>query len=116
VLEPKPIERLREMGEALGHAVPRRILSIYLGDAPIRLANLRESFRNGDAAGIESAAHSLKGSSANLGAQGFAKLCDEIESRSRGAGKPETEERLTALDLEYSRVENAMRELLAEFD
>ena len=104
------------MGQAMGHAVPRKILSLYLGDAPARLANLRESFRTGDAAGIENAAHSLKGSSANLGAQGLAELCDEIESRSREAVEPETEERLAALELEFSRVEDAMRELLAEFD
>lgn len=115
VLAEKPIERLREIGQALGQAVPRRIINLYLGDAPSRLADLRESLLSGDAAGIESAAHSLRGSSANLGASLLADLCSEIENRCRGAVAPGTEERLVALEAEYGRVEEAMHELLAEF-
>lgn len=115
VLESEPIARLREMGKALGRDVPRRILELYLGDSPNRLATLRQGLSAGDAQTIETAAHALKGSSANLGASALAELCHQLEKLSAGTVPAGTEARLAALEAEYGRVEIAMRELLAEF-
>ena len=115
VLAREPIERLREMGRTLGHDVPHRIIQLYLGDAPQRLANLRQSLTAGDVAAMEQAAHSLTGSSANLGALNFAGLCRDLEHRCQGALPPSAEQRLRALETEYERVEQAMRQLLTEF-
>ncbi|MEM7350270.1 MAG: Hpt domain-containing protein [Acidobacteriota bacterium] len=115
ILAHEPIERLREMGRVLGGDVPRRILQVYLGDAPQRLAALRQSLTAGDAAAVEQAAHALKGSSANLGAVTLADLCHEIERQSRDSPTAGTVEQLSAVEAEYARVEQAMRQLLTEF-
>lgn len=115
VLETEPIARLREMGKALGRDVPRRILELYLGDSPTRLATLRRGLAAGDAQAIEQAAHALKGSSANLGAGVLAEHCHQLEKQSSHAVPADAEARLVALDAEYGRVEHAMRELLVEF-
>ncbi len=115
VLETEPIARLREMGRALGRDVPRRILELYLGDSPTRLATLRRGIAAGDAQAIERAAHALKGSSANLGASGLAEHCHQLEKLSADAVPADAEARLAALEAEYGRVELAMRELLTEF-
>ena len=115
VLAPGPVERLREMGRALGHEVPRRILELFLEDAGSRLRDLQRSLASGDAPAVERAAHSLKGSSANLGATDFADLCHELERRGGRRELAGTEEGLSALEVEFARVEAAMRRLLAEF-
>ncbi len=115
VLETEPIARLREMGKGLGRDVPRRILELYLGDSPTRLATLRRGLAAGDAQAIERAAHALKGSSANLGASALAEHCHQLEKLSARAVPAGAEARLVALEAEYRRVEHAMRELLVEF-
>ena len=115
VLETEPIARLREMGKALGNDVPRRILELFLGDSPTRLASLRRGIAEGDARAVERAAHALKGSSANLGASNFAEHCHQLEKLSANAVPAGAASRLVALEAEYSRVRQAMRQLLTEF-
>lgn len=114
VLAPEPIERLREMGQALGYEVPRRILQLFLGDAATRLSDLRSSLARGDVETFEQAAHSLKGSSANLGALAFAELCHDLEQRGARRELAGAAERLGNLEAEYDKVEAALRRLLVE--
>ncbi len=114
VLAPEPIERLREMGRALGMEVPRRIIRLFLDDAPVRLADLSKSLREEDAGATEQVAHSLRGSSANLGATAFAQLCHEMEQLAGGSALAEARERFDDLEAELGRVDQAMRELLVE--
>jgi len=114
VLAPEPIERLRELGRGMGQDVPRRIVELYLSDAPARLAELWRAHSAGDARALEAAAHSLKGSSANLGASALAELCHQLEQGS-GDALETAETRLSAVEAEYVKVEAAMRRLLVEF-
>ena len=115
VLAAEPIARLRELGLAMGWEVPRRIIELYLSDAPARLAELWRAHTAADTRALEEAAHSLKGSSANLGAASLAELCHQLERQSGGAATAGAEAQLTALQVEYGKVEVAMRRLLAEF-
>ncbi|HKE00849.1 MAG TPA: response regulator [Planctomycetota bacterium] len=55
------------------------ILDLYLRDAPARVARITELASAGDSAGLAQAAHSLKSSSATLGARRLAALCAELE-------------------------------------
>ena len=114
VLAPEPIERLREMGRALGMEVPSRIIGLFLDDAPVRLAALERSLRDDDAGTLERAAHSLRGSSANLGATSFAERCYEIELLATGGDLAPVRERLDRLQADFERVDRALRELLVE--
>lgn len=115
VLEAGPIAKLREMAEALGSEVPRRILELYLGDSPDRLEILRRGLAQGDLREVERAAHALRGSSANLGAGTLAELCHRLEKLPADQMPAGGEARLAALEAEYGRVAQAMRELIAEF-
>lgn len=115
VLAAEPIERLREVGRAMGWEVPRRILELYLGDAPARVAELWRAHSAANARALGEAAHSLRGSSANLGASSLAELCNQLEQDSDAAVAAGAEARLTAVEAEYGKVEAAIRRLLTEF-
>ena len=55
------------------------LIDLYLEDAPRRIASLHEAAAVADEKGLRRAAHTLKGSSANLGALRIAELCEQIE-------------------------------------
>lgn len=57
-----------------------KLIDVFLRELPARLDALREAVDAADAAASAEAAHALKGSSATLGAQKLARLCDEIEA------------------------------------
>lgn len=60
-----------------------QIIQIYLSEAPNQLEGLAEAISGGDAPRIQEAAHSLKSSSANLGALQMADLCKTMENCGR---------------------------------
>jgi two-component system sensor histidine kinase/response regulator len=78
------------------------LIDLYLEDTPHRIAALQESLATTDALSLKRAAHSLKGSSANLGARRVAALCEELEQ--------------TASNDSFSKVRALLRELEQEFE
>jgi len=82
---------------------------IFFQDTVERLRSLRRAIDAADAVGIESEAHSLKGSSASLGAVGMSLLCGELEAKGcagsiKGAGALEgASEALTQIEEEFGR-------------
>ena len=63
----------------------RDLINIYLSDAPQHLKTMKEAVILGDADSLKLASHTLKSSSANLGAVSFSEVCKELESISRAA-------------------------------
>ena len=61
------------------------LINIYLSDAPQHLQMMKEAIGLGDANSLKLASHTLKSSSANLGALCFSEVCKELESISRAA-------------------------------
>jgi CheY-like chemotaxis protein/HPt (histidine-containing phosphotransfer) domain-containing protein len=60
-----------------------KIIGLYLDNSLSSLQTLREAAAQGNAVVLMEAAHSLKSSSANLGATQLAALCKELEQRGR---------------------------------
>lgn len=55
------------------------LIDLYLEDAPRRIADLQAAIAGADQLALKRTAHSLRGSSANLGARQVAALCAELE-------------------------------------
>lgn len=55
------------------------LIDLYLEDVADKMAVMREAIAKSDEAALKSAAHSLRGSSASLGAWRMASVCKEIE-------------------------------------
>ena len=57
----------------------QRLVGIYLKNSPAVLQDIRKAAENKDSKKLSQAAHSLKSSSANLGAGRLAHLCEDVE-------------------------------------
>lgn len=76
-------------------------------------ARFDQGLADGDAALLANAAHALKSSSFNVGANAFASLCQEVEQLGREGRMRRLLGRVDALQLEWRRVEAALRSVLA---
>jgi HPt (histidine-containing phosphotransfer) domain-containing protein len=80
------------------------LIDLYREDAPRRVAVLRESLAKRDWLSVKREAHSLRGSSGNLGAIQMALICDEIEGIESGDLFPSIEALLSSLEQELEQV------------
>lgn len=60
------------------------LIDLYLEDVPHQLSAMKDSVLKADEVSLKRAAHTLKGSSANLGVEGVAVICGEIEQTDFG--------------------------------
>ena len=74
------IQTLMELDDGAGE-VFEELVDLYLTDAPGRLQEMRKAAEEDNADQMRRAAHTLKGSSRNLGAVRVAAVCADIESR-----------------------------------
>lgn len=80
ILNPTAIQALRELSPEGGSEFLRELIAIYLTDTPKLLAQVEEALARQDAGVAARAAHTMKGSSANFGAEQFSRLAQEIEA------------------------------------
>jgi HPt (histidine-containing phosphotransfer) domain-containing protein len=111
VLDAAVLANLRQLTPPGEPDVLAEILTVFLGDVPQRIDHLKTSWRAGNAAAVQRAAHSLKGSSGNVGARVLFEVCREIDDRSK-AGDLGIEPLIAALDREFARVEAEITRLL----
>jgi HPt (histidine-containing phosphotransfer) domain-containing protein len=79
------LQNLRELDDEEDPDFLGELIQIYLLDAPQHLAAMKEAIFLGDADSLKLASHTLKSSSANLGAVCFSEVCKELEYMGRVA-------------------------------
>jgi len=111
VIDPQTVENLRQLNPGDNDEFLREIVGIYLEDTPRRIAELEESLQSGDQPKFTRAAHSVKGSSANVGAMAVRAIAEQIEHKSKQS-LPEAAAMLPALQSEFARVQAEFARLL----
>jgi len=91
-----------------------RVMRAYLGSAPPLLEALRIAVTQGDAAATHQAVHSLRSSSANIGALHLASLCREMESAARTRALDGAGRMLPAIEAAYEEARAAATSLIPE--
>jgi signal transduction histidine kinase/CheY-like chemotaxis protein len=81
------LDGIRELEGAGNHGFFERIINLYLSGAPGLVEGVLAGAEKGDMDSLLRAAHTLKSSSANVGAIGLSDLCRKIEGKAR-AGEP----------------------------
>lgn len=100
--DPRRIQGLRELGRLGGSDVLAAVIARFR-EQPL-LAALRQDLASGDRKALELHAHTLKGSSAALGALRLARLCDELEHTAPDAGLEACARQVDAIVAEYGLV------------
>jgi CheY-like chemotaxis protein/HPt (histidine-containing phosphotransfer) domain-containing protein len=84
-IDPKALQTLRELQRPGRPDVLTRVIDLFALDAPRLLAAMRDAVAASDAEALRHAAHTLKSTSANVGATMLTANCREIEQLARAA-------------------------------
>jgi CheY-like chemotaxis protein len=112
VINRHALDNIRALSSDRGDALVQKVVEAYVGDTPQQLQALRRAIAAVDPNNLRKTAHSLKSSSANVGAETLAQLCKEMET----LGRTETTEGasgiLTDMELEFQAVRNSLSAIL----
>ena len=78
------------------------LMEIYTKDAPKLLKKISDAIAQSDAPSLDIAAHTLKSSSASLGATGLAKLCQQLETMGHSNNLVDAAAMLSQAEREYA--------------
>jgi PAS domain S-box-containing protein len=90
------------------------LVRLFVSDAPIQIQEIHAALIAGSASRLESAAHSLKGSAASLGAKGITAVARKLELRGRDAQLEGAESDCADLDYEWERLRPELMSLCPE--
>jgi len=111
VIDPQAIENLRALNPGDNDEFLREIVGIFLEDTPLRLAELDQSLTTGDLTKFARAAHSIKGSSSNLGAMALRAAAEKLENRARSGGLADIADLVDMVKTEFDRAASALKAL-----
>ena len=99
VINRHALENIRALNRDRGDALVHKVITAYVDDTPQHLRTLRDAIAGLDAGSLRKIAHSLKSSSANVGAETLAQMCKDMEA----LGRTDTTEGATGIlnDMEH---------------
>ncbi len=109
-LDAEALRKLRDLDPTGANRLLERVFAAFESSTARLMAQLREAHRTGDSAGVRHVAHTLKSSSASIGAVKLSQLCAEIESMIRKDTAEGLPERIEQMDHEAQAVLQALRQ------
>ncbi|MCP5249143.1 MAG: response regulator [Candidatus Accumulibacter sp.] len=82
-INPRALDAIRHLPGPNGALLVGKVIDAYLADAPLRLAQMHAAAAAVDGEALRKAAHAMKSSSANVGADRLAALCKALEAIGR---------------------------------
>jgi HPt (histidine-containing phosphotransfer) domain-containing protein len=105
-IDEKALASLVEMtGNA---ALVHELIDVYLTDTAARVVTMREAAARGDSTTVRRVAHTLRGSSAGIGARGLASLGQHVE-HAFATQSPDGAALLDRVAAEFARVQETLR-------
>ncbi|TVR64995.1 MAG: response regulator, partial [Candidatus Competibacteraceae bacterium] len=106
--DPGALDRIRALQRPGAPDLVSKLIDLYLQSAPDWLGRLRDAVAAGDAEALRQAAHGLKSSSGNLGAQPLVALCKTLEERGRMRQLDDAPALLAAVETQYQQLREAL--------
>jgi HPt (histidine-containing phosphotransfer) domain-containing protein len=103
------LNQIRALQRPNAPNIVHKIINSYLKDTPQLLEAARKAISQDDASTLYRTAHSLKSTSATLGARNLAALCKELEAIGRAQTTATAGVLLVAIEQEYTQVEEALK-------
>ncbi len=101
-----------ELKATMGEDFIPELISTYLEEIPALLATLEQSLAQNNAEAFRRAAHSIKSSSASMGAMDFSAQARELEMIGKSGDLSQAAEKLNRLVADYPELEQALKNLL----
>ncbi len=115
VLDMSVVEELLSFSDDGDPELLMDLIQMFLEDGPSKVASVTEGLAAGDLEKAERAAHSLKGSSGNLGAKLLQNACEEMQLATRYHKLDESRRLGPLLSQRFTEAEAALRKLLASY-
>lgn len=113
VLDAQALAGLSMLDPTGANKLVERVLSTYQGSLGRLMQQMGDALQRGDHAGIRLAAHTLKSSSASIGALDLSRLCAAAETAVREGQVEAVPGLVDDLQAEARRVDRAVQELLS---
>ena len=108
-IDRKVLDTLRSLRRGKAPDLLPKVLHMYLNHAPQLLNTIRDAVAHSDAPALQRAAHSLKSSSANVGAMQLAAFSKEMEALGKAQQVAQAVSLLATMEAEYTMVEAALQ-------
>jgi HPt (histidine-containing phosphotransfer) domain-containing protein len=112
VLDPAVIDTLRQLTPPGELDVLTEVLKMFLDEFPPRMDRLRNAWASKNIEEMYRAAHSLKGSAGNIGAQRLMNVCSQLDEMGRTGELANTAPLVDALGLEFGKVEAEIHRII----
>lgn len=112
IIDQDVLDKIRTLERNGAPNLVSRLVGLYLKGTPPLIEQMRKACAEGDAAALRMAAHTLKSSSANVGAMKLHDLCKDLEDRARDQQIEGASERIGQVEQEFSAARTVLeREL-----
>ena len=108
-IDTKVLQALRQAMGSDADQFLTQLINVYLEETPLLLQSIGTAISQTDSATMQQAAHTLKSSSASLGAITLSKLCEQLESLGRSQATAQATELVAQIEPEYERVKAALQ-------
>ncbi len=108
-IDPKVLQSFRDMIGEKADEIVDEMIDCYLEDAPKLVSAIAQAVAQGNATQLRYGAHTLKSSSATLGAITLSLLCKDLEAMSRSGHTEGGLDKVPQLEAEYERVKAALQ-------
>ena len=112
VINPHALDNIRALSADRGGALVKRVVNAYIGDTPQQFAALRTAIAGRDTGAVRKVAHTLKSSSANVGAELLAQMCKDMELLGRNNITEGAAGILDDMELEFQAVRHSLGAIL----
>jgi len=102
------IMQLRMLEQKGAQGLLKKVVELFLNEAPKILEEIEQVFAQADAASLREAAHSLKSMSSNMGALKLADLCKKLEHMGRDGEIDGGAELIYKIETEHQNVRQAL--------
>lgn len=103
------LQELQDEGEP---DIVAEVGALFIKHAPEKLLAIEKAAVSGDAKGLQIAAHSLKSSSAYVGAMRLSAMCKELEQAGRSGALEGAKEKAESLKAEYERARSELEAVI----
>lgn len=110
-IDPEAIEHLRLLEDEDEPDIVGELVRLFLANTPPRIASMVSGVKSGDLIAVGRAAHSLKSSSAHLGAVGMQQVCEKLEGLKDSAHIDEAAHLVGLLQREFEVVSRALEQI-----